>query len=167
MPDPLLGKECCDLYSFFGSKLTGIDMKCGIQSTKSIIFRDMHTLPNTQGHRIDCTKIFYYKFMHVDVIKWKHFPRYWSFVRGIYRSPVNSPHKGLWCGALILSLICAWINGWANNGEAGDLRRHRPHYDVTVMVTPSLELIKGTLMKKFIYILPVYIYIYIYIYIYR
>ena len=28
---------------------------------------------------------------HDDVIKWKHFPRYWPFVRGIYRSPVNSP----------------------------------------------------------------------------
>ena len=36
-----------------------------------------------------------------DVIKWKHFPRHWPFVRGIHRSPVNSPHKGpwreLWC----------------------------------------------------------------------
>ena len=31
---------------------------------------------------------------HDDVIKWKHFPRYWPFVRGIQRSPVNSPHKG-------------------------------------------------------------------------
>ena len=26
------------------------------------------------------------------------------------------------------------MNGWVNNGEAGDLRRHRAHYDVTVMV---------------------------------
>ena len=30
--------------------------------------------------------------------------------------------------------ICAWINGWANNREAGDLRRHRAHYDVIVMM---------------------------------
>ena len=29
-----------------------------------------------------------------DVIKWKYFPRYWPFVRGIHRSPVTSPHKG-------------------------------------------------------------------------
>ena len=36
---------------------------------------------------------------HDDVIKWKHFPCYWPFVRGIHRSPVNSPHKGLWRGA--------------------------------------------------------------------
>ena len=70
---------------------------------------------------------------HDDVIKWKHFPRYWPFVRGIHRSPVNSPHKGQWRRALMFSLICAWINGWVNNGEAGDLRRHRAHYDVAVM----------------------------------
>ena len=31
---------------------------------------------------------------HDDVIKWKHFPRYWPFVRGIHRSPVTSQHKG-------------------------------------------------------------------------
>ena len=31
---------------------------------------------------------------HDDVIKWKHFPRYWPFGRGIHRSPVNSHHKG-------------------------------------------------------------------------
>ena len=64
---------------------------------------------------------------HDDVIKWKHFPRYWPFVRGIH------PHKGLWRGALIFSLICAWINGWVNNLEAGDLRRHSANYNVTVM----------------------------------
>ena len=71
--------------------------------------------------------------MHEDVIEWKHFPRYWSFVRGIHRSPVNSLHTGQWRGALMFSLICARINGWVNNREAGDLRRHRAHYDVIVM----------------------------------
>ena len=58
---------------------------------------------------------------------------YWPLVRGIHRSPVNSPHKGQWRGALMFSLICVWINGWVNNREAGDLRRYRAHYDVTVM----------------------------------
>ena len=67
-------------------------------------------------------------------MKWKRFPRYWPFVRGIPRSPVNSPHKGQWRGALMFSLNFAWINGWANNREAGDLRRHRTYYDVIVMV---------------------------------
>ena len=57
-----------------------------------------------------------------------------ALMRGIHRSPVNSPHKGQWRGALVFYLICAArINGWVNNREAGDLRRHRGHYDVNVM----------------------------------
>ena len=71
--------------------------------------------------------------VHYDVIKWKHFPRYWPFVRAIHWSPVNSPHKGQWRGALMFSLICTWMNVWVNNDEAGDLRHHPAHYDVTVM----------------------------------
>ena len=35
----------------------------------------------------------------------------------------------------MFSLICAGINGWVNNGEAGDLRRHRAHYDVSVIMS--------------------------------
>ena len=73
------------------------------------------------------------RYAHDDIIEWKHFPRYWPFVRRIHRSPVNSPQKGQWRGALMFSLICVWINGWVNNREAGDLKRYRAHYDVTVM----------------------------------
>ena len=75
-----------------------------------------------------CAKI------HDDFMKWKHFRRNWPFVRGIHRSPVNSSHKGQWRGALIFSVICAWINGWLNNGEAGVYRYHCAHYGVIVMV---------------------------------
>ena len=71
---------------------------------------------------------------HDDVFSWKKFSRYWSFVRGIHGSPVNSPKKGQWHGALMFSLICDRTNDWANNGDVGDLRRHRAHYDVTVMI---------------------------------
>ena len=70
---------------------------------------------------------------HDDVIKWKHYPRYCPFVRGIHRSPVNSPHKGQWRGALMSSLISARLNGWVNNRKAGDLRRYDAHYDAIVM----------------------------------
>ena len=59
---------------------------------------------------------------------WRHqmetFPRYWPFVRGIHRSPVNSPHKDQW-------------SAWVNNCEAGNLRHHRAHHDVTAMETFS------------------------------
>ena len=61
------------------------------------------------------------------------FLRYWPFVWGNHRSPVIFLHKGQWRGALMFSLICAWIYGWANNREFVDLRRHRDHDDVTVM----------------------------------
>ena len=66
-----------------------------------------------------------------------NFPRYWPFVRGIHQSPVNSPHKGQWRGGLMCPLICTRIHGWVNNGEAGDMRRYRAHYDVTVMCNAS------------------------------
>ena len=76
--------------------------------------------------------------IHNNVIKSKHFPRYWAFLRGIHRSPVNSSHKGQWRGALVFSLICAWSKNWANNGHAGDLRRHCAHNDVIVMMNKFL-----------------------------
>ena len=75
-------------------------------------------------------------FLQDDVIKWKHFPRYCLCVWGIHRSPVNSPHKHQRRGALmIFSLICAWTNRWVNNRDTGDLRHHRAHYDVIVMLS--------------------------------
>ena len=52
----------------------------------------------------------------------------------------------LWC-----SLICAWTNGRANNRDAGDLRRHRAHYDVTVNeggIQRTLDTSRYLLSKK-------------------
>ena len=61
------------------------------------------------------------------------------FVRGIHRwIPLT---KGQWRGALMFSLICGWTNGWANNRDAGDLKRHRAHYDVTAMYPDLLSLV--------------------------
>ena len=54
--------------------------------------------------------------------------------------PVNSPHTGQWLGSLMFSLIYAWISDWVNSREAGDLRRHRGHYDVIVMKTHTSPL---------------------------
>ena len=68
---------------------------------------------------------------------WRHqmetFPALLALCAGNSPVPVNSPHKGQWRGALMFSLICVWLNGWINNREAGDLSRHRGHYDVSVM----------------------------------
>ena len=76
---------------------------------------------------------------HDDVIKWKHFPRYWPCGRGIHQAPVNSPHIGQWCGALMFSFTCARRNGLVNNREPGDLRSHSAHYDVTVMLYECVD----------------------------
>ena len=79
---------------------------------------------------------------HDDVIKWNIFrvtgpltgEHTWR--RGIPRSPVESPHKCQLRIALMFSLIYASINRRANDGDAGDLRRHRAHYDATAMYHP-------------------------------
>ena len=73
---------------------------------------------------------------HDDIIKWKHFRRYWPFVQGIHWSPMNSPHKGQWRGAWMFSLICAWTENWVNTWDTGDLRCHRSHYDLNIMNWP-------------------------------
>ena len=74
-----------------------------------------------------------------DISRWRHqmetFSALLALCAGNSPVPVNSPHKGQWRGALMFSLICARINNWVNNREAGDLRRHRGHYDVNVMST--------------------------------
>ena len=61
----------------------------------------------------------------------------------------NSLVTGQWRGTLMFSLTCAWINGWVNNHEAGDLRRHRAHYDVIVMVNdnPPAHQVWGALLR--------------------
>ena len=82
--------------------------------------------------------------VHDGVINWKHIPRYWPFVRGIHWWPVDSPRKGQWRGALMFSLIYAWTSGWANNGDDGDLGRHRAHYEVTAMIQTETTTFSGS-----------------------
>ena len=72
---------------------------------------------------------------------WRHqmetFSALLAICAGNSPAPVNSPPKGQWRGALMFSLICARINGWVNSGEACDLRRHRVHYYVIVILSPT------------------------------
>ena len=68
-------------------------------------------------------------------------------------SPVTGefPHTGQWRGALMLPVICTWMNSWTNNREVGDLGRHRGHYDVTIMSAGE----KFKYVYCFIYVLVV------------
>ena len=76
----------------------------------------------------------------ITSLKKIHFPHNWPFVRELHRSPVNSPYKGQLRAALMSSLICIGIDSWVNNRKAGDSRRHRAHYDATVMYSRSARL---------------------------
>ena len=120
-------------------------------NTISHIHQVVHVWSNSVGHISQIRSLIHwhdgwylYSYDHDDVIKRKYFPRYWPLVRRIHRWPVNSPQKGQWSWALMLSFICAWINGWVNNGDAGDLSRHRAHYDVTVLWGLKVALIDMT-----------------------
>ena len=66
--------------------------------------------------------------LHDDVIKWKHFPRYWPFVTGKF--PSQRPATGNFDLFFDLRLK---KNGCINTRDAGDLRRHHVHHDVIVM----------------------------------
>ena len=67
---------------------------------------------------------------------------------GIHRSPVDSHHKGQWRGASMFSLISAWTNGWENNRNTGDLRRHRAHDDITVMCMFVIETMVNSFARR-------------------
>ena len=86
---------------------------------------------------------------HKRHIWWRHhFPHYWPFVRGNHQSTANSPHKGQWRGALQTSLISAWMNSWVNNCEAGDLRRHCAHYDISLIFDVTSRVSRFRLLNK-------------------
>ena len=95
-----------------GHKHPNINL-CYVYRRISISMRTLYMMASPKGN-----------IFRVTVFLWRE---------STWRSPVDSPHKGQWCGALIFPLNFAWTNSWANNLETGDLRRHRAHYDVTVM----------------------------------
>ena len=99
-----------------------------ISASKPKFYQSYWSAP-CQPHHLD---VHHY---HDDNIKWKHFPLYWPFVRGIHWSVVDSHQKGQWRGALMFSVFCAWRNGWANKQDAGDLRHYHAHHHITVLLT--------------------------------
>ena len=88
---------------------------------------------------LTCSQINCWHAIHWDSVppRWRHqmetFSALLVICAGDSPVPVNSPHKGQWRGALMFTLICVRINGWVNNREAGDLRRHRAHYNAITM----------------------------------
>ena len=85
---------------------------------------------------------------HDEVINWKHFACYWPFVRGNSLVTDEFPSQRPVAQSFDVFLICAWINDWVNNCEAGDLRSHHAHYDVTVMLTCLQNVLIGNVNSK-------------------
>ena len=129
-----LSTKSCFLYMHY---------KCGIWSNQ-IMWNLWYCLSRING---PC-----FLWYHDDAIKWKHFPRNWPFVRGIHRSPVNSPHKGQWRGALMFSFFF-YLNkrlgkqswGWWFETLSRSLWRHcndkdvKAWYEMKMYVSVSYE----------------------------
>ena len=69
--------------------------------------------------------------VHDDIIKWKHIPRHWPFVRGIHWSPTDSPHKGQWSRAFdvlfdlcLNKLLSKYSKHWLFETPSRSLWRH-------------------------------------------
>ena len=67
------------------------------------------------------------------------------------------PSQGQSRGTLMLSLVCAWINGWPNNRDAVDLTRHCAHYDVIVMHFKQCLLISKMYLWQFVQTVPSFV----------
>ena len=92
---------------------------------------------------------------HDDVIKWKLSPRYWPFLRGIHQSPMSSPHKGQWRGALMLFYLRpnkrlskqSW--GCWFETSLGSLWRHSNINNVCIAITNCYALTQVLLWCSF------------------
>ena len=92
----------------------------------------------SQSTDLDCLKYSSFSTWSVNISWWRHQMETFSALLALCaeNSPVPGEfptHKGQWRGALMFTLTWARIKGWVNNGEPGDFRRYRGHYDVTVM----------------------------------
>ena len=70
---------------------------------------------------------------HDDIIRWKHFPRYWPFVKEIHQSPGYPSQRPLMRSFDVF--LCAL--SLTKSPDAGDLRRHAAHCDVTIVVAQN------------------------------
>ena len=118
--------------------IDGLAQDCSNSSALAMELLQYCTKPSICGNKLNAKVLFQYRCLtRSRDTWWRHqmetFSTLLPICAGNSPVPVNSPHKGQLGGALMFALICAWINGWVNNGEAGDLRHNRVHYDGNVM----------------------------------
>ena len=113
----------------------GLEQDCSISPPNEVEILQSCIKPSNWTIHVTKAKPYAY------ITWWRHQMETFSSLLAFWAG--NSPVTGAFPAqrpvtrSLIFSLIWAWINDWVNNREAGDLRRHRGHYDVTIMNTRS------------------------------
>ena len=93
--------------------------------------------------------------VHDDVIKWKYFPRCWPFVKGIHRSPMDSPHKDQWDAELWWFLWSAPEQLNKQSSRWWFETHNRAHYNLTLMAVCVFALFDGVMTwKRFLHYWP-------------
>ena len=107
----------------------------------------------TPGGSCDIIEMMYQEYSYIDFWQyywqaddcwtwWRHQMGTFSTLLALYEGnpsvTFGFPLQSQWLGTLILFLMYAWTNGWANNRDTGDLRRYRAHEYVTVMMSDHM-----------------------------
>ena len=140
--DPLLFQSSitfqCSVFDLTPASCTtstGVSVPRAWMSSEYILMRECNNWEHcTSGSSISGDYVISFRY---NVAWWRHQVEKFSVLLAL--SAANSPVTcespvNQWRGALVFSLICAWINGWVNNSKTVDLRCHRAHYDVIVML---------------------------------
>ena len=109
----------CNTNMFTESAVLGWEMIRLYLSSSKLMFNDCTTKPWAYFMGLYCAFL-----VHDDAMTWKRNRRYWPFVRGIHRWPVDSHHKGPLTRALMVSFMLVLTNSWTNTRVAVDLRHH-------------------------------------------
>ena len=78
-------------FTLWGRLLTNTNCSCSHWKINAILH--CHICNLRINKNVEIVSIMHPSRSYHGVIKWKHFPNYWLFVRGIHRWPVNSPKK--------------------------------------------------------------------------
>ena len=122
------------LSDTFCSLLYAFSKNSGMYHFEEEEITNMHIdFPETINLRL--FKCFHY---HGNVIKWKHFPRYWPFVRESTRHRYFSLQRPVTRNfAVFFDLrLKKKKNAWVKKRDTGDFRRHHTLHDATVMILP-------------------------------
>ena len=126
----------CDCQSMLGLKLNHVSKRGLMSAMMLLVCYPPNSILLSELRCWYWSSIYQFKMMHFklclsscDIIKWKHFPRYWPFVRGTHRWPVKSPHKvtrsfGVFFDLRLNKRLRKQSYGWWPDSPSRSLWRH-------------------------------------------